>query len=156
MIELAKKLMIVVSKGTLDMAYPPLILAQIGAAMGIEVGLFFTFWGFDIIRKDRVDNLKVTPVGNPSMGMPNILAILPGMTAMATSMVKKKIKELNMQTIREMIKECKDLGVKFYACSTTMEMFGLKKEDLIEEVDEVVGATTFMSMAMEDAVVLFI
>ncbi len=153
---MAKKLMIVVSKGTLDMAYPPLILAQIGAAMGMEVGLFFTFWGFDIIRKDRVDNLKVTPVGNPSMGMPNILAILPGMTAMATSMVKKKIKELNMPTIREMIKECKDLGVKFYACSTTMEMFGLKREDLIEEVDDVVGATTFMNMAMEDAVVMFV
>jgi len=153
---LAKRLMIVVSKGTLDMAYPPLILAQIGAAMGMEVGLFFTFWGFDIIRKDRVDDLKVTPVGNPSMGMPNILAILPGMTAMATSMVKKKIEELNMPTIREMIKECKDLGVKFYACSTTMEMFGLKREDLIEEVDDVVGATTFMNMAMEDAVVMFV
>ncbi len=153
---MAKRLMIVVSKGTLDMAYPPLILAQIGAAMGMEVGLFFTFWGFDIIRKDRVDNLKVTPVGNPSMGMPNILAILPGMTAMATSMVKKKIKELNMPTIREMIKECKDLGVKFYACSTTMEMFGLRREDLIEEVDDVVGATTFMNMAMEDAIVMFV
>ncbi len=153
---MAKRLMIVVSKGTLDMAYPPLILAQIGAAMGMEVGLFFTFWGFDIIRKDRVDDLKVTPVGNPSMGMPNILAILPGMTAMATSMVKKKIEELNMPTIREMIKECKDLGVKFYACSTTMEMFGLKREDLIEEVDDVVGATTFMNMAMEDAVVMFV
>ncbi len=153
---MAKKLMIVVSKGTLDMAYPPLILAQIGAAMGMEVGLFFTFWGFDIIRKDRVDNLKVTPVGNPSMGMPNILAIIPGMTAMATSMVKKKVKELNMPTIREMIKECKDSGVKFYACSTTMEMFGLKREDLIDEVDDVVGATTFMNMAMEDAVVMFI
>jgi len=153
---LVKRLMIVVSKGTLDMAYPPLILAQIGAAMGLEVGLFFTFWGFDIIRKDRVDNLKVTPVGNPSMGMPNILAILPGMTAMATNMVKKKIKELNMLTIRDMIKECKDLGVKFYACSTTMEMFGLKREDLIDEVDDVVGATTFMNMAMEDAVVMFV
>ncbi len=121
--------------------------------MGMEVCLFFTFWGFDIIRKDRVDKLKVTPVGNPSMGMPNILAILPGMTAMATSMVKK-IEELNMPTIREMIKECKDLGVKFYAYSTTMEMFGLKREDLIEEVDDVVGATTFMNMAMEDAVVM--
>ncbi len=153
---MAKRLMIVVSKGTLDMAYPPLILAQIGAAMGLEVGLFFTFWGFDIIRKDRVDNLKVTPVGNPSMGVPNILAIIPGMTAMATGMVRKKIKELNMPTVRDMIKECKDLGVKFYACSTTMEMFGLKREDLIEEVDDVVGATTFMNMAMEDSVVMFV
>ncbi len=153
---MAKRLMIVVSKGTLDMAYPPLILAQIGAAMGLEVGLFFTFWGFDIIRKDMVDNLKVTPVGNPSMGVPNILAIIPGMTAMATGMVRKKIKELNMPTVRDMIKECKDLGVKFYACSTTMEMFGLKREDLIEEVDDVVGATTFMNMAMEDSVVMFV
>ncbi|MDK2372395.1 MAG: DsrE/DsrF/DrsH-like family protein [Candidatus Korarchaeota archaeon] len=124
--------------------------------MGLEVGLFFTFWGFDIIRKDRVDNLKVTPVGNPSMGVPNILATLPGMTAMATGMVRKKIRELNMPTVRDMIKECKDLGVKFYACSTTMEMFGLKREDLIEEVDDAVGATTFMNMAMEDSVVMLI
>ncbi len=153
---MANKLMIVVSKGTLDMAYPPLILGQIAASLGMEVGLFFTFWGLDIIRKDKVDKLKVTPVGNPPMGMPNILGIIPGMTDLATWMMKKKAAQIGMEPIREMIKECKELGVKFYACSNTMEMMGLKREDLLDEVDDVVGATAFLNMAAEDSIVMFI
>ncbi len=153
---MAKKLMIVASKGSLDMAYPPLILAQTAAALGMEAAVFFTFWGLDIIRKDRVDSLKVTPVGNPSMGMPAILSILPGMTGMATSMMKKKIKELGMPTIREMLKELKELGVKLYACSNTVELMGLKREDLIDEVDDIVGATFFLQQAADDAIVLFV
>ncbi len=153
---MANKLMIVVSKGTLDMAYPPLILGQIAASLGMEVGLFFTFWGLDIIRKDKVDKLKVSPVGNPSMGMPNLLGIIPGMTDLATWMMKKKAAQIGMKPIREMIKECKELGVKFYACSNTMEMMGLKREDLLDEVDDVVGATAFLNMAAEDAIVMFI
>ncbi len=153
---MAKKLMIVASKGSLDMAYPPLILAQTAAALGMEAAVFFTFWGLDIIRKDRVDSLKVTPVGNPSMGMPAILSILPGMTGMATSMMKKKIKELGMPSIREMLRELKEMGVKLYACSNTVELMGLKREDLIEEVDDIVGATFFLQQAAEDAIVLFV
>jgi peroxiredoxin family protein len=137
------------------MAYPPLILAQVGAAMGLEVGIFFTFWGLNIIRKDTVDKLKISPVGNPALGMPNILGMLPGMTALATSM-KKKIKTIKMASVKEMIKECKDLGVKFYACSNTVELMGLKRDQLLDEVDDVVGATTFLEMASEDAIVLFV
>ncbi|MGY0288803.1 MAG: DsrE/DsrF/DrsH-like family protein [Candidatus Methanodesulfokora washburnensis] len=152
----AKKLLIIASKGTLDMAYPPLILAQVGAAMGLEVGIFFTFWGLNIIRKDTVDKLKISPVGNPALGMPNILGMLPGMTALATSMMKKKIKTIKMASVKEMIKECKDLGVKFYACSNTVELMGLKRDQLLDEVDDVVGATTFLEMASEDAIVLFV
>ncbi|MCC6028943.1 MAG: DsrE/DsrF/DrsH-like family protein [Candidatus Korarchaeum sp.] len=152
----AKKLLIIASKGTLDMAYPPLILAQVGAAMGLEVGVFFTFWGLNIIRKDTVDKLKISPVGNPALGMPNILGILPGMTSLATSMMKKRIEGIKMASIRDMIKECKELGVKFYACSNTVELMGLKREQLIDEVDDIVGATTFLEMASEDAIVLFI
>jgi peroxiredoxin family protein len=152
----AKKLLIIASKGTLDMAYPPLILAQVGAAMGLEVGVFFTFWGINIIRKDTVDKLKISPVGNPALGMPNILGILPGMTSLATSMMKKRIEGIKMASIRDMIKECKELGVKFYACSNTVELMGLKREQLIDEVDDIVGATTFLEMASEDAIVLFI
>jgi len=152
----AKKLLIIASKGTLDMAYPPLILAQVGAAMGLEVGIFFTFWGLNIIRKDTVDKLKISPLGNPALGMPNILGMLPGMTALATSMMKKKIKTIKMASVKEMIKECKDLGVKFYACSNTVELMGLKRDQLLDEVDDVVGATTFLEMASEDAIVLFV
>ncbi len=152
----ARRLLIVASKGTLDMAYPPLILAQIGAAMGLETGIFFTFWGLNIIRKDTVDKLKLSPVGNPALGMPNILGVIPGMTSLATSMMKKRIKSIGMAPIREMIKECKELGVKLYACSNTVELMGLKREQLLDEVDDIVGATTFLEMASEDAVVLFI
>ncbi|MDW8035094.1 MAG: DsrE/DsrF/DrsH-like family protein, partial [Candidatus Korarchaeum sp.] len=126
-----RKLLIIASKGTLDMAYPPLILAQVGAAMGLEVGVFFTFWGLNIIRKDTIDKLKISPVGNPALGMPNILGMLPGMTSLATSMMKKRIKAINMASIREMVKECKELGVKFYACSNTVELMGLKREQLV-------------------------
>lgn len=152
----AKKLLIIASKGTLDMAYPPLILAQVGAAMGLEVGVFFTFWGLNIIRKDTVDKLRISPVGNPALGMPNILGIIPGMTSLATSMMKKRIRALNMAPVRDMIRGCKELGVKFYACSNTVELMGLKREQLLEEVDDIVGATTFLEMASEDAIVLFI
>jgi len=152
----AKKLLIIASKGTLDMAYPPLILAQVGAAMGLEVGVFFTFWGLNIIRKDTIDKLKISPVGNPALGMPNILGVLPGMTSLATSMMKKRMEGMKMASIRDMIKECKELGVKFYACSNTVELMKLKREQLIDEVDDIVGATTFMEMASEDAIVLFI
>lgn len=152
----AKRLLIIASKGTLDMAYPPLILAQVGAAMGLEVGVFFTFWGLNVIRKDTVDKLKISPVGNPALGIPNLLGMLPGMTSLATSMMKKRIKAINMASVREMIRECKELGVKFYACSNTVALMGLKREDLIEEVDDIVGATTFLEMASEDAIVLFV
>jgi peroxiredoxin family protein len=78
------------------------------------------------------------------------------MTALATSMMKKKIKTIKMASVKEMIKECKDLGVKFYACSNTVELMGLKRDQLLDEVDDVVGATTFLEMASEDAIVLFV
>ncbi|MEM1520093.1 MAG: DsrE/DsrF/DrsH-like family protein [Candidatus Korarchaeum sp.] len=152
----ARRLLIIASKGTLDMAYPPLILAQVGAAMGLEVAVFFTFWGLNIIRKDTIDKLKISPVGNPALGMPNILGVLPGMTSLVTGMMKRRIEGIKMSTVREMIKDCKELGVKFYACSNTVELMGLRREHLIDEVDDIVGATTFLEMASEDAIVLFI
>jgi peroxiredoxin family protein len=150
------KLVIVCSKGSLDMAYPPLMLATTGAAMGMEVHLYFTFWGINMISKKTVDSLKISPVGNPALPMPNILGMLPGMTSMLTSMMQKKMDKIKMPTIPEMIKTAKESGVKFHACSPTLDMMGLKREDLIPEVDDIIGAATYLDLASEDAITLFV
>jgi peroxiredoxin family protein len=150
------KLVIVCSKGSLDMAYPPLMLATTAAAMGMEVHLYFTFWGMNMITKKTIDSLKISPVGNPALPMPNILGMIPGMSSMVTSMMQKKMQKTKMPTIREMIATAKEGGVKFHACSPSMDMMGLKKEDLIPEVDDIIGAATYLDLASEDAITLFV
>jgi len=154
--EKRNKIVIICSKGSLDMAYPPLMLATTGAAMGMEVHLYFTFWGINMITKKTIDSLKISPVGNPGIPMPNILGMLPGMTSMLTSMMQKKMDKIKMPSIREMIKTAKESGVKFHACSPTLDMMGLKREDLIPEVDDIIGAATYLELASEDAITLFI
>ena len=150
------KIVIICSKGSLDMAYPPLMLATTAAAMGMEVHLYFTFWGMNMITKKTIDSLKISPVGNPALPMPNILGMLPGMSGMVTSMMKKKMQKMKMPTIKDMIATAKESGVQFHACSPSMEMMGLKKEDLIPEVDDITGATTYLDLASEDAITLFV
>ena len=155
--EKQRKLSIICSKGSLDMAYPPLMLATTGAAMGMEVHLYFTFWGINMISKKTIDSLKISPVGNPALPMPNILGMLPGMTSMLTSMMQGKMKKIKMPTIREMIKTAKDSGVKFHACSPTLNMMGITRDDLIPEVDDIIGAATYLELASdEDAITLFV
>jgi peroxiredoxin family protein len=154
--EKRNKMVIICSKGSLDMAYPPLMLATTGAAMGMEVHLYFTFWGVNMITKKTVDSLKISPVGNPALPMPNILGMLPGMTSMLTSMMQKKMDKIKMPSIREMIKTAKESGVKFHACSPTLDMMDLKREDLIPEVDDIIGAATYLELASEDAITLFV
>ncbi|MEM4295002.1 MAG: DsrE/DsrF/DrsH-like family protein, partial [Candidatus Caldarchaeum sp.] len=146
---------IILSKGTLDMAYPAFMLANAAAVMGYEVHIFFTFWGMDVINKKKIDSLKIASVGNPGLPMPNILGILPGMTSMATRMLKGKMLKQKVPSIRELVKNAKDAGVKLHACSTTMDVMGLKKEDFIPEVDDVVGAATFIQLS-EGGQVIFI
>jgi peroxiredoxin family protein len=150
------KLVIVCSKGSLDMAYPPMMLATTAAAMGMQVDLYFTFWGVNMINKKTIDSLKISPVGNAAVPMPNILGMIPGMTRMMTSMMQKKMQKIKMPSIREMIATAKESGVKFHACSPTLDMMGLKKEDLIPEVDDIIGAATYLELASEDAITLFI
>jgi len=150
------KLVIVCSKGSLDMAYPPLMLATTAAAMGMEVHLYFTFWGMNMITKKTIDSLKISPVGNPALPIPNILGMIPGMSSMVTSMMQKKMTKMKMPSIREMIATAKEGGVKFHACSPSMNMMGLKREDLIPEVDDIIGATTYLDLASEDAITLFV
>lgn len=153
--ERRKRLVIIVSKGTLDMAYPPLILATTAAAMDMDVHLYFTFWGLDLLTKKKADSAKLAPVGNPSLGMPNIMGILPGMTDLATSMMKKKIKKY-WPTVNEMMKSAKEAGVKIHACSPTMGLMDIKKEDLIPEVDDIIGASTYLDLALDADITLFV
>ena len=156
MTEEKKKALLVISKGTLDMAFPPFMIATTAAAMGWDVHLYFTFWGMDIVTKKKSANLKLSPVGNPSLPMPNILGVLPGMTAMATKMMKGRMKKSNMPTLQEMIKMAKDLGVKFHACTPTMQLNHLTKDDLIPEVDDMIGAATFVELSQKATMTLFI
>jgi len=150
-----EKVMIILSKGTLDMVYPAFMLATTGAAMGKEVHMFFTFWGMNAVTKKTYANLKVAPVGNPGLPMPNILGMIPGMTSMATRMMKGKIAKAKVPSVPEMITTAKDLGVKLHACSTTLEVMGTTKEMLLPEVDDIVGAATMFELS-EGAQIIFI
>lgn len=157
--EKKKRMALIASKGTLDMAYPPLILASTAGAMDVEVTIFFTLYGVDIINKKKYGSLKVAPIANPAMPspvpMPNIIGMLPGMTAMGTSMMKGMIKKINWPTIPELVKTCLELDVKMIACTPTLEMTGVKKEDLVEGV-VLAGAAEFLDFALDANISLFI
>lgn len=148
---------IVASKGSLDMAYPPLILASTCAALDIECQVFFTFYGLDIINKGKYRNLKVPPIANPAMPvpMPNILGMLPGMTAMATMMMNKWMGDQNVPTIPELIDTCQEFDVKLIGCQMTMDVMGVKREELIDGI-EVGGAAFFLEYASRSNITLFV
>ena len=151
----ANHLVLVVTNYTLDKLYPPFILATTAAASGMTVDMYFTFWGLKVLDR-RSKNIKLAPVGNPALPMPNIMGMLPGMTAMATNMMKGKIKKY-WPTIAEMMQQSKDMGVKFHACSPTMGLMGVKHEDLSPLADDVCGASAFLEWATSPrTVTLFI
>ncbi len=147
-----KKLAIIAVHGTLDMAYPPLILASTAATLDIESAIFFTFYGLSILRKDIDTFLKVSPLGNPVMPMPmpipTIAQAFPGMTAMATSMMKSMIKKHGVASIKELIALCQETGVRMIACQMTVDLFGYKKENLIDGL-EYGGAAMFLEYAAD-------
>ena len=149
------KIVIIISKGTLDTAYPPLILATTAAAMDIDVHLYFTFWGMTLLNKNKIDRLKVASVGNPNLPIPNIIGSIPGMTSIITTMMKKRI-EKNWPPVREMITTAHNSGVKIHACSSTMDVMEIKKDDLIPEVDDIIGASTYIDHALDADISLFI
>lgn len=155
---MADRLAIIASKGTLDMAYPPLILASTAAAMDMEAGIFFTFYGLDIVNKKKYANLKVAPIANPAMpvSVPNIVGMLPGMTAMATKMMNGMIDKSNLPSIPEMITVCKESGVKLWPCQMTLDMMNINAEDIIDEADKTCGAGMFLDYAAEAKISLFI
>ena len=154
-----KKMTIIASKGSLDMAYPPLILATTAAAMDTDVTIFFTFFGLDIIKKGNADKLKISPIGNPAMPMPvpipTLVGSLPGMEAMATAMMKSNCKKHGVATIGQLLDAAKESGVKMIACQMTMDLFGYKKEDLIDGI-QIGGAANWMDIAADADINLFV
>jgi len=154
-----KKMTIIASKGSLDMAYPPLILATTAAAMDLDVTIFFTFYGLDIIKKGKADSLMVSPLGNPAMPMPvpipTLISSLPGMEAMATAMMKSMFKKHGVATIGQLLDMAKESGVKLIACQMTMDVMGVKQTDIIEGV-EFGGAAMWLDAAADSQVNLFI
>ena len=167
-----KKLAIIATKGTLDWAYPPFILASTAAALGYEVEVFCTFYGLQLLKKD-VESLKVSPLGNPGMPMkmpfgpdwfkdinwniPNIIqANVPGYEALATSLMKKTVANNGVATIAELRELCQEAEVRFLACQMTVELFGFNAErDFIDGIDYV-GAATFFEFAGESDICLYI
>ena len=153
--EETRKVAIICSKGSLDMAYPGLIMANAARMMGIEAMLFFTFWGLDIITEKKTDHLKPGMLGNPSSPMPHSIMGLPGMHAVAEKMMKKQMEDLDIPDVREMLEILDDAGAEMYSCQLAMEMFGLEQSDLIPQVKESLTAMDFWEKA-EGAQVVFV
>jgi len=163
---------IIATKGTLDWAYPPFILASTAAALGWNVSIFFTFYGLQLLKKD-ISDLKISPLGNPGMPMkmpfgpgwfksinwniPNLVqAGIPGFESFATTLMQQTIKNNGVADIAELRSLCLEAGVNMIGCQMTVDLFGFTHEDFIPEVKEYCGAASFLPMAQEADVTLFI
>ena len=163
---------IIATKGTLDWAYPPFILASTAAALGWDVSMFFTFYGLDLLKKD-ISGLQVSPLGNPAMPMkmpfgpewfksitwniPNaVQSIIPGFEAFATSMMRMTVRNKGVASIAELREACVEAGVNLIACQMTVDLFGYDKNDFMPEVKDWVGAATFLPIAQKADVSLFV
>jgi peroxiredoxin family protein len=136
----SKKMTIIAHSGTMDKLYPVFMLASAGGAMDVETHIFFTFWGLEALKKDGLENAK-----------------LPGVMRVGTGMMKGRIKDANVPTLTELLRMCKQMGnLKIYACSTTMKLMKIEADNLIPEVDDIVGAAAFLDIALDADVNLFI
>jgi peroxiredoxin family protein len=153
-----RKLSIIASKGSLDMAYPPLILGNAARMSGIETHIFFTFWGLDIITKKKMNKLNVATVGNPSMHpwfhIPTWLGSIPGMSAAASWMMNQEIAKLDFPPVGEFVQMVLDSGANMYACKMSVDMMKLTTADFVEGIP-VLGAMEFLEIS-EGAQMLFI
>lgn len=138
-----KKMMIILSKATLDNVYAAFVLANGARMEGIEAEIFFTFFGLEAINTKKLDHLHVATVGNPAMHIPTMLGGLPGMEAMATTMMKREMDKLDLPEVREFLEILEASGVKMWACKLAMDMFHLKEEDLFEGVNGVLTVGDF-------------
>ena len=152
-----KRLAIIATNGTLDFAYPPLILATTAAALDYEVTIFWTFYGLQVLKKDR--NLKISPLGNPAMPMPVpmpvVVQMLPGMESMATVMMKQKMASKGVASIDDLMEMAIESEVKMIACQMTVDLFDFKHEELMDDL-EYAGAARFFEVAQQADITLFI
>lgn len=154
----ARRLALIATKGGLDTAYPPFILASSAMAMGYEVGIFFSFYGLQLLRKD-LDHIRLSPLGNPAMPMPiplpALVTALPGVEGLLTRMMKGTLQKKGIASLEELRTLCVQGGVRFIACDMTMQMFDLKQADFIDGV-EIGGAATFLDFACDADIQLFV
>ena len=153
--EAGRKLCIICSKGSLDMAYPGLVLANAALGEGIETHLFFTFWGFDIINRATMDRLQFSPVGNPATHMPTALMGLPGMQAFATHMMRKQIEGIDVPDVPEFLELITDAGGHLWACRMSADMMHVTEDDLYERVEGIISASDFIELS-EGAQTIFV
>jgi peroxiredoxin family protein len=156
----AKRIAIISTHGSMDAIYPPFILATAAVAMDMEAAIFFTFYGLEALKKGKIDKLQVAPIANPAMpqpvpgiSVPNILGVLPGMTAVATGMMNSWMKKAKVAKLSELLEIAIESGVRIIGCQMTMDVMGIKKEEMIDGI-EIGGAATFLEFASEDAIVL--
>jgi peroxiredoxin family protein len=145
-----KKMLFILSKATIENVYAAFIMANGARMEGIEAEIFFTFFGLEAIQKKKLEHLHVATVGNPAMHMPTLLGSLPGMEALATSMMKKEMEKLDMPPVGEFLEILSDSGVQLWGCKLAVEMFHLKREDLIDDLDGILTVGDFYNRADED------
>jgi peroxiredoxin family protein len=152
-----RKLAIVASKGSLDWAYPPLMMANNAAKKGWEVGIFFTFYGLNVIHKNKGRRLQISPVGNPAMPMPapTLLGVIPGMTPLATWMMRRRFKKRGVPTIEELLDQAVANGVKLFPCGFTIDVFGYG-DDFIDGAQSRLGSADFLDYAADANITLFV
>jgi peroxiredoxin family protein len=142
-----EKVAIVVSRGSLEGVYPGLIMANGARMEGIEADLFFTFFGLDVIRKDRYEKIKVATVGNPGMHLPTWVGAIPGFSALATRMMQRQMEKIDIPPIPEFVELVADSGVRLYACKATVDMFGLTMDDFVPQVEDIISVGEFYEKA---------
>ena len=142
-----EKVSIVISKGSLDGIYPGLIMANGARAEGIEANLFFTFFGLDAIHKARHEHIKMATVGNPGLHVPTMVGGLPGVSSMVTQYMNHKMEKLDIPSIPEFLEMIADTGAGLYACKASVDLFGLEKNDFIEQVQDIITVGEFYEIA---------
>ena len=142
-----EKVSIVISKGSLEGIYPGLIMANGARMEGIDADLFFTFFGLEAIRKDRYEKIKVATVGNPALHIPTWIGAVPGMSWVATKMMKRQVEKIDITPIPEFIELVADSGVRLYACRATVDMFGLTMDDFVPQVEDIISVGEFYEKA---------
>ena len=142
-----EKVSIIVSKGSLEGVYPALIMANGARAEGMEANLFFTFFGLDVVHRSRVDHIKVATVGNPGLHLATMVGGIPGMSSVMTHYLETKMEKLDIPPIHEFVEMISDTGAGIYACKASVDLFGLSKDDMIEQVQDIITVGEFYDMA---------
>jgi peroxiredoxin family protein len=138
-----EKVSVVISKGSLEGIYPGLIMANGARAEGMEANLFFTFFGLDAVHRERIEHIKVATVGNPGMHIASMVGVLPGMSAIATKMMEKKMSAQDIPPVHEFIEMIGDTGAGMYACKASVDMFGFSKDDFVDQIEDIITVGEF-------------